>query len=94
MTRPSDAYYSDMTSRLRKLLVEVSDSIGSLQVSEVEEFIEHSEYGLALTWLAGAVIESGTATSEIFRSQVSGLADTMGINQELPEPFRTGPTDG
>jgi hypothetical protein len=88
MTRQSDEYYSDLSSRLRRLLAEVSDSIESHQASEVQQFIEHSEYGLALTWLADAILESGAHTPEIVLSQISGLANVVGINQEIPEAFR------
>ena len=51
MNRRSDEYYRDLESRLRELLTEVSGLIAPDQRLEVEHFIEHSEYGLALTWL-------------------------------------------
>jgi hypothetical protein len=94
MTRPSDEYYSDLDSRLRKLLGEVSDGLESRQVSQVQEFIDHSEYGLALSWLADSVLDSTLATSEIIRSQIQGLANVMGIEEELPEQFRAATSDG
>ena len=88
MNRRSDDYYRDLESRLRELLTEVSDLVAQEQFIEVEQFIVHAEYGLALTWLAGSLIDGEAVVPELVRSHIVDAADAMGIRDELPEAIR------
>lgn len=88
MPRLNDEYYLGLEARLRELLKDASGIAAPDQLFEIEQFIEHSEYELALTWLAGSLLDDVAGAQDSVRRQIVEVANTMGISDELPAALR------
>ena len=91
MSRPSDEYYGDLESRLRSLVASAGTLVEDQYVDQVEEFIDHGEYGVALSALAELLVETGVLIPDGDRIEIIDLATTMGIFGELPARLRIDP---
>lgn len=85
----SDEYYAARESELRALLTEVSNQVSTRGAAEVEEFIRHAEYGVALIWLADLLVESHAVISPATRERFVECASVMNIVDELPAGLST-----
>lgn len=79
----SDEYYRSLEDRLRVLLSAASDLIEPRQAAEIEEFVEYSEYGVALVWLADCLVGTGRRVPANVVEAISELAEVMGIGDEI-----------
>ena len=86
--RMNDDYYRALAADLTNLLERASDQLLPHRVSEVSEFIEFSEYGVALTWLADSLVETGKPIEAEITETVVSLARRMGSVQDLPAAFQ------
>ena len=83
LMRMSDDYYRSLEGRIRVLLSEVTDLIGAEQIAEIQEFVDYSEFGVALVWLADFLVESERPVRSSIRKSISELAEVMGIADEI-----------
>jgi len=91
MNRPSDDYYSGLESRLRSLDVSLRSSLGDQNFAQVEEFLDHAEYGVALLVMAEVLVEADALIPDADRLEIVDLAITMGVSDELPVGLNVDP---
>lgn len=72
-------HYADMESGLRALLSAVVSLFSASDITEVEEFIDAREYGLALQTLAAILLENSTHLDGQVVEKVQELAGAMGL---------------
>ena len=91
MTPASDVLYSELDSRLRSLISSIGAAVNADEIAQVWEFVDHAEYGLALSMLAELlVLDEVPVTAENHREIIS-LAQIMGILDDLPSNMRVDP---
>ena len=71
--------FTALEQRLTTLLEALSDDLSVGERSEVEEFIEVGEYGVALETLAALLIEERKQIPEPTFIKIVELADAMGV---------------
>lgn len=79
-----NADYDALAGRLRGLVIALMDVFSPDELREVEEFIEHAEFGEALHSLAWIVTEEGKTIPAAALDQIESLALDMGVVAELP----------
>lgn len=79
-----DLDHDQMIGRLRGMVITLTGVLSQGEAGEVEEFIEHAEFGEALRTLAWIVVEENKPISAAHMSEIRALADAMGIAHELP----------
>lgn len=81
----SDAEWDELAGRLRGLVVSLSNSFTPEECREVENFIDHDEFGEALHALVGIIVDEGTEISPEVADEIARLAERMGIQASLSE---------
>lgn len=90
----SDEYYRELENGMRLLLDSTRDAVLASDVTQVESFLDHAEYGEALVLLCGAIVESSVSIHGAVVVAIRGLGSTMGILDDLPNgPWAEDPRD-
>lgn len=82
---PPSFNYDEIAGRLRGVAILLGGILSSKESAEVEHFIEHGEYGEALTTLAWLIVEEHKEVPREARMTIKDLAKQMAIEEELPE---------
>jgi len=82
--RKNDDYYRSIEERLRALLETVSGRTPLFRTEEIREFVDYSEYGVALKWLADTLVELGEPIGPELSKSIVELAEVMGTIDEMP----------
>lgn len=76
--------YDALAGRLRGLAIALMGVFSADELREVEEFIEHAEFGEALHSLAWIVTEEDKTIAVSAFDELVQLAAAMGVVEELP----------
>jgi hypothetical protein len=74
------AKYAHIEKLLTQLLDSVDGEFTEIESSEVQEFIDAREYGLALETLVDIIIEENKVVEDSTKRLVSRLAEAMGLD--------------
>lgn len=85
--RTEELDYGALETRLRALLLSVTAWLADSDIAQIREFLEHGEYGVALTWMAHALVEDEAPVPELYFREIANLANVMGIYGDLPAEF-------
>jgi hypothetical protein len=92
--RMSDQYYRELEMGMRLLLDSTRDAVLASDATQVDSFLDHAEYGEALVWLCGAIIESSISIQGSVAFDIRRLGSTLGILDDLPNgPSAEDPRD-
>lgn len=80
----SGSYYDDLGGRLRGVVISLGDVLSSEEATDVEEFIEHAEFGEALRSLAWIIVETNKQIAASDLTEIEALARLMEITEEMP----------
>jgi hypothetical protein len=76
-------HYRLIESGLNRLLANEQGILSSAEVTEIREFLDAREYGLALETLA-AILDEGKELSRVKLEEIQNLAERMHIAHEAP----------
>ncbi|WP_404385024.1 MafI family immunity protein [Knoellia locipacati] len=76
--------YDSLSGRLRGLLIALMDVLTPSELSEVDEFLDHAEFGEALRSLAWIISEEAKTISASHFAEIQQLALDMRMAAELP----------
>ncbi len=85
------AYYDEITSTLRSLLIRLSDRLPREDQVLISEFIEANELGLALEQMADVLSEDDLPISSQDRADMLGLAERMQMDDRVPRALAFRP---
>jgi hypothetical protein len=77
-------YYENLQGKLRGLLIDLEDRLTPQTCAFVDEFIDHSECGLALETMAEMLSEAASPITSDERDRMLELATEMGMNDRVP----------
>lgn len=77
--------FDDLGGRLRGLLIQLDDVLTKDEAAEVEELLEHAEFGEALRTLVWIIVEEDKRIGRSHFDDIRALADRMDVDHELPE---------
>ena len=77
--------FDDLGGRLRGLLIQLDDILTKDEAAEVEELLEHAEFGEALHTLVWIIVEEDKRIGRSHFDDIQTLADRMDVDHELPE---------
>ena len=86
--------HSDLTGRLRGLVILLDEKITSRQVRVADELIDASEFGVALATLADWLSEGQAALSDQLRADFDRLATQLGNRERVMGPLAICPVEG
>lgn len=89
-----DNYYERLESMLRELLNSLSFNMSPAEQSEVGNFLEVNEYGLALETLSGILTEEHKVIDTTVKEKVQELQSIMGMESRIIDEFLKTPTGG
>lgn len=78
------ANFDVMSGRIRGLLISTGSVLSPREAAEIEEFLDHGEFGEALRTLAWLIVEEGKEIAVADIHEIEALADRMAISDELP----------
>lgn len=81
----SKSYYDELGGRLRGLVISLDNVLSSEEATDVEEFIEHAEFGEALRTLAWIIVEANKQIRISDLTEIEALASLMEIAEEMPD---------
>lgn len=85
MNRPSQEYFEKLEADLRQLLLQLSDLLTAEDRTEVEDKIDHREYGIALQALGACVLQNNVNLDHEARYLFSDLMGRMGMKEDQDE---------
>ena len=88
MTRMSNEYYQLLEKDLNSLLNEFKDIFEQKYISQVQEFIDVGEYGLALEDICLTVKAEGQSIPKSVEKKIIELAQHMKVGKEYYEGIK------
>lgn len=82
--------YALLEERLSRLLKSLAHIFSSSETSEVQEFLDAGEYGLALETICGIITEEHKVVEIEVVKQIEELRDTMQLESEIVTEFLHG----
>jgi len=79
------ADFDDLIGRLRGLVIALSTVFSRDEAGEVEEFIEHAEFGEALRTITWIIVEENKQIAMADLAEIQSLAQRMEMTTEQPE---------
>ncbi len=73
-----DAFRAGVSGALAKLSADLAGEIGPRNTEQVDEYIEHHEFGLALELIVSLILRHGLDRRP-YRGAVDGLFEAMGM---------------
>ena len=87
------ATHSDLTGRLRGLIILLAERLSSDEARSVDELIDASEFGVALETLADWLAENETAIPDGVRRDFERLSVQMGNVERVMRPLDVCPAE-
>lgn len=84
---------SDLTGRLRGLVILLDEKIAPDRVRLADELIDAAEFGLALEALADWLSEAGTPLTDELRADFDRLATQLGNHERVMTPLARCPME-
>jgi hypothetical protein len=84
----SGSYYDELGGRLRGLVISLGNVLSSEEAADIEESIEHAEFGEALRTLAWIIVEANKQIPISGLTEIEALATLMEIAEEMPDGLR------
>ena len=88
------ATHSDLTGRLRGLVILLDDRLTLDQARSADELIDASEFGTVLEVLAGWLSENETPMPDGVRRDFDRLSTQIGNVEQVMPPLDRCPTEG
>ena len=79
--------YTLLEERLSRLLKSIDESFTSTETSEVQQFLDAGEYGLALETICGIIIEERKVVRTEVVEQVKELREMMELESDIVTEF-------
>ncbi len=87
--------YTQLEERLSRLLRSLEELFSSSETSEVQDFLDAGEYGLALETICGIITEERKVVGTEVVKQVKELRDIMELESDIVTEFLNArPSDG
>ena len=81
-------YYADLEAQIRRLLQALDDVLSVAQRAEVDQFLNHGEYGLSLSTLAWILVDDCLSVTSTDMKEIFRLATTMHVEEDLPPSLK------
>jgi hypothetical protein len=85
--------HSDLTGRLRGLIILLDDQLTLDQARAADELIDTSEFGAALEMLAGWLSEQATPIPDGLRRDFERLSEQLGNVERVMRPLDSCPAE-
>lgn len=85
------AYYEEIAGHLHGLLIRLDDRLPGKDITQVAEFIDANELGLALEWMADALSEEEQPLAPDERTDMLALVERMRMDDRVPGALQSCP---
>jgi hypothetical protein len=89
--RVDRGYYEEIAGLLHGLLIRLDDRLPRNVVTEIADYIDHNELGLALEWMADALREHGQPLSADERADMLALMHRMKMDDAVAQALASCP---